>query len=55
MTRLGTVKPLLFDQSLIISLDKEWINNFSMIPTFKVTINNKGNLCITSQNTIKRE
>ncbi len=49
MTSLGTVKPLLFDQSLIISLSKDWLTNFSTIPEFDVIIDKKGRLCIISQ------
>ena len=49
MTSLGTVKPLLFENSLIISLSKDWLTHFSKIPEFDVIINDKGQLCITSQ------
>ena len=49
LINLGTVKSLLFENSLIISLSKDWLNYFSKIPEFDVIINNKGVLCITSQ------
>lgn len=54
MIRLGTVKPLLFDQNLIISLSKEWINKFSRIPIFNVIIDKRGRLCIISEEGLKR-
>lgn len=49
MINLGTVKSLLFENSLIISLSKDWLNYFSKIPEFDVMINDKDRLCITSQ------
>jgi hypothetical protein len=49
MIHLVTVKSLLFENSLIISLSKGWLNYFTKIPEFDVIINNKGVLCITSQ------
>jgi len=49
MIHLVTVKSLLFENSLIISLSKDWLNYFSKIPEFGVVIDNDGRLCITSQ------
>jgi hypothetical protein len=49
MIHLVTVKSLLFENNLILSLSKNWLNYFSKIPEFDVMINNKGRLCITSQ------
>jgi len=49
MIHLVTVKSLLFENSLIISLSKDWLNYFSKIPEFDVIIDNKDRLCITSQ------
>ena len=49
MINLKTVKSLLFEQSLILSLSKDWLTYFSKIPKFDVIIDNKGRLCITSQ------
>ena len=49
MIHLKTVKSLLFENSLIISLSKDWLNYFSKIPEFDVMINDKDRLCITSQ------
>ena len=54
MKNLGTIKPLLFDRNLIISLSKEWINKFSRIPTFDVIIDKRGRLCIVSKEALKR-
>ena len=52
MIHFVTVKSLLFENSLIISLSKDWLNYFSKIPEFDVIIDNKGRLCITSQEKI---
>jgi hypothetical protein len=49
MIHVVTVKSLLFENSLIISLSKDWLNYFSKIPEFDVMINDKDRLCITSQ------
>ena len=49
MIHFVTVKSLLFENSLIISLSKDWLNYFSKIPEFDVMINDKVRLCITSQ------
>ena len=54
LTNLGTVSPLLFEQSLIIVLAKDWINQFSSVPQFDVSINKKGKLCIISTEELKR-
>ena len=54
MINLGTVKSLLFENSLIISLSKDWLNYFSKIPEFDVMINDKDRLCITSQEKVKQ-
>ncbi len=49
MIHLKTVKSLLFENSLILSLSKDWLNHFTKIPEFDVMIDNDGRLCITSQ------
>lgn len=54
MTRLGTVSPLIFNDSLIIALTKDWINHFQSVPKFDVSINNTGKLCIISTEALKR-
>lgn len=50
---IGIVTPLLFEDKLLISLSKDWINSFSGVPEFIVTIDNKRRLCITSLQEIK--
>lgn len=50
---IGIVSPLLFEDKLLISLSKDWINSFSGIPEFIVSINNKGQLSIVSLKEIK--
>lgn len=56
LTNLKTITPLLFEENLIISFAKDWINQFSEIPKFSVMINNNGKLCLTSIDSItKRE
>jgi hypothetical protein len=56
MINLGITTPLLFEENLIISFAKDWINQFSEIPKFNVMINNNGKLCLTSIDSItKRE
>ena len=52
MINLGTVKSLLFENSLILSLSKDWLTHFSKIPEFDVKIDNDGRLCMTSQEKI---
>lgn len=47
------VTPLLFDDKLLISLSKDWINSFERIPEFIVTIDNKRRLSITSLQEVK--
>ena len=54
MIHLKTVKSLLFENSLIISLSKDWLTHFSKIPEFDVKIDNDGRLCMTSQEKIAR-
>jgi len=54
MTRLGTISPLIFSDSLIISLTKDWINHFQSVPKFDVSIDKKGRLCIISKDFIPK-
>ena len=55
MTVIRNITPLLFENYLIITLSKDWINKLSDIPKFSVKINNTGKLCITSESSIKKE
>ena len=50
---LGSITPTFFENYLIFSLSKDWINKFSGIPEFVVFIDNKRRLCITSIQEIK--
>ena len=45
--KINSVKACLFEDHLIISLEKKWIEVFNDIPSFNVIIdkNNKLNLC----------
>lgn len=53
MTEIGITIPLLFENYLIISLSKDWINQFSSVPQFRVSIDKKRRLCITSIKGVK--
>ena len=55
MVVIRNITPLLFENYLIVTLSKDWINKFSGIPKFSVKINNTGKLCITSESSIKKE
>ena len=55
MIRLGTISPLIFQDSLIISLTKDWINHFQSVPKFDVSIDKKGRLLLISKDFIKKE
>lgn len=54
MTRLGTISPLIFQDSLIISLTKDWINYFQSVPKFDVSIDKKGRLLLISKDFIPK-
>lgn len=45
---LGTISPYFFEDKLIISLSKEWINLFNEIPKFKVFLDGKNQLILQS-------
>ncbi len=49
MKELGTVQAHLFDDYVIVSLDKKWINLFGGLPIFRIIIDDKGRLCLQSQ------
>lgn len=52
MKNLGTYEPFLFEEHILISLDKKWIEVFGELPKFEVKIDKKGKLCITSTKSI---
>jgi hypothetical protein len=54
LVNLETITPLLFEQCLIIALAKDWIEQFSSIPQFDVSIDKKGKLCIISTEALRR-
>ena len=54
MNNLGTISPLIFEDSLIISLTKDWINHFQSVPKFDVSIDKAGRLCIISKDFIPK-
>ncbi|KFM14397.1 hypothetical protein SCCGRSA3_00018 [Marine Group I thaumarchaeote SCGC RSA3] len=49
MKELGSVQANLFNDFLIVSLDKEWINLFGGLPVFRIIIDDQGRLCLQSQ------
>ena len=46
---LGQVQSYLFDEHVIVSFDKKWINLLGGLPVFKIIIDDKGRLCLQSQ------
>jgi hypothetical protein len=54
MVNLGTITPMNFDGYLILSLSKDWINQFSGIPKFSVMINKSGKLCLISIDSVTK-
>jgi len=54
MKELGKVQAYLFDEHVIVSLDKDWINLFGGLPVFRIIINEKNELCLISQGVIKK-
>lgn len=55
MINLGVVKPLLFEQNLIIVLSINWVDKLANTPKFSVEINKPSLLSLTSVSPIKRE
>lgn len=52
MTNLGTITPLLFEDRLILSLDKKWIEQFGGIPEFTISIDKNGKLELRSTKSV---
>jgi len=50
---IAKVKPMIFENSLVLSLSAEWIHVFSDIPQFLVSIDRKGHLVLQSGSTVK--
>jgi len=55
MKRLSDITSYLFEDHIIISLSKDWINVFKAIPEFEVIIDNKKRLHLISKNKVKNE
>ena len=53
MKELGKVQSYLFDDHVIVSFDKEWINMIGGLPVFRIIINEKNQLCLISKGEIK--
>jgi len=53
MKNLGTYDSFLFEEHILISLDKKWIEIFGEIPKFEVKIDKKGKLHIISTRSIQ--
>jgi hypothetical protein len=53
MKKFITIKPYYFDDSIILSLTKNWLNQFDMIPNFDVFIDAKNKLHLISKQKIK--
>jgi hypothetical protein len=51
--KIGEYDSFLFDDHLIISLDKNWIKVFGELPRFEVTVDDDGKLHITSIKSIE--
>lgn len=49
MKELGKVQSYLFDEYVIVSFDKKWINLFGGLPVFKIIIDDEGRICLQSQ------
>jgi len=52
MKRLSDVTSYLFEDHIIISLSKDWLNTFGKLPDFEVLIDNLGKLHLKSKQTI---
>ena len=47
--KLNSIKAHLFEDHLIVSLDKKWIEKFDGMPTFTTLIDKQNRLCLKSQ------
>jgi len=47
--KLNSVKAHLFEDHLIVSLDKKWLDVFGSLPLFDVFIDKKKRLCLQSK------
>ncbi len=51
---LGEISPYFFENKLIISLSKEWIEYFGKIPDFEVILEKNGRLLLRSKTVSKK-
>ncbi len=54
MKRLSDVTSYLFEDYIIVSLSKDWLNAFGKLPDFEVLIDNLGKLHLRSKQTIHK-
>lgn len=52
MKKLGEFDSFLFENHIIISLDKKWLEAFGELPKFEAVIDDKGKLHIKSTKSI---
>ena len=52
--QIGVITPYLFEDNLLITLSKKWIDVFEKLPTFKVQVDSDRRLNLTSQDQIKK-
>ena len=52
--KIGSVSPHFFEDVMIISFSKKWLNHFDVIPTFDVTIDQSDRVHLISPK-IKRK
>ena len=50
---IGITTPVFFEDKLLIVFSKDWIQKFDGIPEFRVSIDKKRRLCITSIKGVK--
>lgn len=53
MKKIAEITPLLFEDHLIISLDREWINLWNQVPTFTAKLYDNAKLVLESQSNTK--
>jgi len=53
LKKICEISSYLFDDYVIISFTKDWINAFGCIPTFDVIIDDKKNLVLKSKTPIR--
>ena len=52
MKKIGETKPMLFEDYLILSLDKKWLDVFGEMPTFEASLDDNGKLHLTSTKSV---